>query len=163
MGSPARFAVSAFGLLIAALLLLAGCTTRYQPQGFWGDGYFEKRVASDRWIVIFDASVFTPPAKVEDYALFRCAELTVADHARYFVVLASGFEEIRASKTEPTLVDQAPPHEAAKRRISSARGHSSRLVIQTFRDDRPEEYGTVYDAQQLIDQIAPTIRESQKS
>jgi hypothetical protein len=37
------------------------------------------------------------------------------------------------------------------------------LLIQTFRDDRPEDYDQVYDAQQLIEENASKIGEAHKS
>src|ERR1700681_1214058 len=126
MHNPARLSFLRFRLLV--LLTLAGCTTQYGPQGVWGDGYLERRIAPNRWVVLFDASVFTPPDKVARYALYRCAEITLADHAHYFVILSSGYFETHPTKTEPTLVDAAPSYASVKR----APGHSARLVIQTF-------------------------------
>src|SRR5215472_8937988 len=95
---------------LVALMCLGACATQYGPQGTFGDGYLERRVAKDRWEVLFDASVFTPPDRVARYALYRCAEITVADHARYFVILASGYVEptTHPTKSQPTLVDSAP-------------------------------------------------------
>jgi hypothetical protein len=157
MHSPARLSFFRFRILV--LLMLAGCTTQYGPQGVWGDGYLERRIAPNRWVVLFDASVFTPPDKVARYALYRCAEITLADHAHYFVILSTGYVETHPTKTEPTLVDAAPSYASVRR----APGHSARLLIQTFRDDRPEDYDQVYDAQQLIEENASKIGEAHKS
>jgi hypothetical protein len=149
-------------VLGALLLLLAveACTTQYGPQGALGDGYLERRISKDRWEVLFDASVFTPPSTVARYALYRCAEITVADHAHYFVILASGYVEptMHATKSQPTLVDSAPA--PAERR---APAHSAKLLIQTFRDEKPEDYPEVYDARQLIEENASKIHEAHKS
>src|SRR5262249_26021682 len=145
--------------LILVLLATAGCTTHYGPQGAWGDGYLERRVATDRWEVLFDASVFTPPDTVARYALYRCAEITVADHARYFVILSSGyFESSHPDKTRPTLVDQAPNPASAR-----PTPHSAKLLIQTFRDDKPDDYPQVYDARQLIEENASRTHETHRS
>jgi hypothetical protein len=150
----------AAGLAGLLLLALAACATQYGPQGVFGDGYLERRVAKDRWEVLFDASVFTPPDRVARYALYRCAEITIADHARYFVILASGYVEPTGhpSKSLPTLVDSAPtPAE------KHAPAHSAKLLIQTFRDEKPDDYPDVYDAKQLIEENASKIQESHKS
>jgi hypothetical protein len=144
---------------LALALALAGCATHYGPQDVWGEGYLERRVAADRWEVLFDASVFTPPDKVARYALYRCAEITVADHARYFVILSSGYlESSHPDKTRPSLVDQAPNPASAK-----PAPHSAKLLIQTFRDDKPDDYPGVYDARQLIEENASLIRETHRS
>ncbi|HEY6929936.1 MAG TPA: hypothetical protein VJA66_09705 [Thermoanaerobaculia bacterium] len=154
---PRAIGSTLFGLALA--LSFAGCATRYGPQDVWGEGYLERRVAPDRWEVLFDASVFTPPDKVARYALYRCAEITVADHAHYFVILSSGYFEItHADKTRPTLVDQAPNPAAPK-----PAPHSAKLLIQTFRDEKPDDYPEVYDARQLIEENASLIRETHKS
>jgi hypothetical protein len=149
-------------VLGSLLLLLAtgACATQYGPQGTLGDGYLERRVAKDRWEVLFDASVFTPPSTVARYALYRCAEITVADHAQYFVILATGYVEpmTHPTKTQPTLVDSAPvPME------KRTPAHTAKLLIQTFRDEKPEDYPQVYDARQLIEENASRIHEAHKS
>jgi hypothetical protein len=41
--------------------------------------------------------------------------------------------------------------------------HSAKLLIQTFRDDKPDDYPDVYDARQLIEENASLIRETHKS
>src|SRR5262252_4007747 len=109
MGEPFLAMRRVLGALLL-LLSLQACATHYGPQGTLGDGYLERRVGKDRWEVLFDASVFTPPSTVARYALYRCAEITVADHAQYFVILATGYVEptTHPTKSQPTLVDQAP-------------------------------------------------------
>jgi hypothetical protein len=147
--------------VVLAALALSACTTQYGPQGFWGDGYLERKIAANRWVVLFDASVFTPPDTVARYALYRCAEITIADHARYFVIIASGYVETHPTKSQPTLVD-APAREASP--SSEARpGHSARLVIQTFGEDKPEDFPVVYDARELVHENATRNREPNKS
>lgn len=150
-----------------ALLLLCHCATGYHPPGVFGDGFSEQRVATDRWIVRFDGSAFTPRQRVETYLLFRCAEVTIENNARYFVILG-GFSDLLVSPdfhpgpTTPTLIDSpewlSEEPLAAKTDSSPTRRHAARVIIQTFRERRPRGNARVYEAQELIKQLAPRMR-----
>jgi hypothetical protein len=81
-------------VLPAALaLLLAACAspTPYQP-GWMGDGYgySEQRIEDNRFRVAFQGSSATPRETVENYLLYRAAELTLAQGGDYFVIVARG-------------------------------------------------------------------------
>jgi hypothetical protein len=72
--------------VVTALALgigLAACetSTPYQPlaasESSWG-GYADHRLGDDRYQISFSANEFTPLRTVDDYLLYRAAELTVA-------------------------------------------------------------------------------------
>lgn len=79
--------------LAAALSLslsLGACATaptHYQPIGPGGVGYSELRIEPDRYRVIFRGGAGAPEAQVQDYALLRAADLTLAGGYDWFEVV----------------------------------------------------------------------------
>ena len=66
----------------AALALLAACATEtpYQPlnpHGYSAGGYSEQRLEENRYRVMFTGNSFTSRQRVENYLLYRAAELTL--------------------------------------------------------------------------------------
>jgi hypothetical protein len=79
-------------LMVATLALgLAACAapTPYQP-GWQGDGYgySEQRIEQNRFRVSFSGNAATPRETVQNYLLYRAAEITLAQGGDYFVVAA---------------------------------------------------------------------------
>ncbi len=70
-------------------LAMAGCVTAtpYQPRDR-GYGYSEQKLESNRFRVTFAGNSSTPREIVENYLLFRAAELTVQQGYDYFVMAA---------------------------------------------------------------------------
>jgi hypothetical protein len=76
-----------------ALLALAGCAvpTPYQPADN-GYGYGEQQLESDRYRVTFSGNTVTPRETVQNYLLYRAAELTLAQGHDYFTVVDQSLE-----------------------------------------------------------------------
>jgi hypothetical protein len=76
-------------LVALSALALAACatTTPYQaaPAG-GGYGYSERRVEDNRYTITFNGNSLTERATVENYLLYRAAELTLQQGFDYFVV-----------------------------------------------------------------------------
>ena len=73
---------------VAAALLLAACATpaTYQPrQGGSGTGYTNEQLAANRWRVTFTGNSATKRQTVENYLLFRAAEVARQAGYRLFV------------------------------------------------------------------------------
>lgn len=73
----------AAGLAVAILSsALSGCTTGPAPYGpkteRSGSGYSDERLTQNRYRVTYSGTVATPRSVVEDYLLYRAAELTLA-------------------------------------------------------------------------------------
>jgi hypothetical protein len=66
---------------IVAALALAACATAtpYQPLRGSAGGFAEQRIDADSYRVTFVGNDYTSRQKVENYLLFRAAELTVAN------------------------------------------------------------------------------------
>jgi hypothetical protein len=75
--------------MFAAAGLLAACATAtpYQPAAATGSyGYVESRIENNRFRVTFSGNSLTERETVENYLLYRSAELSVAEGYDYFVV-----------------------------------------------------------------------------
>jgi hypothetical protein len=65
--------------------LAVACATPYQKAGFSG-GYKEARLEPNVYLVSFKGSPFTHKSRVRDFALLRCAELTLENGYRFFAI-----------------------------------------------------------------------------
>ena len=76
---------------IAAALALTACATAtpYQPLGTRGasGGFTEQRIEANRYRVTFVGNDYTSRQRVENYLLFRAAELTVANGFDGFTIV----------------------------------------------------------------------------
>lgn len=77
--------LSSTGLVV--LLTFIGCATVYQRQDLTG-GYTNEQVDSISYRVRFKGNNYTSRQKVEDYLLYRCAELTDQLGYDHFVVVS---------------------------------------------------------------------------
>ena len=81
-------------ILISAgtALVLASCAAvgpaAYGPADDRGFGYAETRIENNRYRVVYSGSGGMPPEQVEDYALLRAGELTLAEGYDWFRVVA---------------------------------------------------------------------------
>jgi hypothetical protein len=78
---------------VLLLLLLAGCAvpTPYQPST-GGYGYTEQQLESNRYRVAFSGNSVTPRDTVQNYLLYRAAELTLDRGDNYFTVVNQNVE-----------------------------------------------------------------------
>jgi hypothetical protein len=94
-----RKLILSLGLTLACAGL-AGCATPetpYQPFVAHGEagihgGYSEQRLAADRYLVRFHGNSMTSRDRVEDYMLYRAAELTLQNDDDWFVVIERNTE-----------------------------------------------------------------------
>jgi hypothetical protein len=72
---------------LLTLTLLGSCSTIYEKEGIFNNGYSDSRVAQDVFLVTFRANERTNPEKVRKYALRRAAEVCLEHGFSYFAVL----------------------------------------------------------------------------
>jgi hypothetical protein len=86
-------------LLLVVLMgaWLAGCATPtpYQPAA-GGFGYAEQQIENNRYRVTFAGNSVTSRDTVQNYLLYRAAELTVEHHHDYFTVVNQDVERSTA-------------------------------------------------------------------
>ncbi len=162
MRGPLPRAVRFLWFVASVPLLLSGCATSYHREAFFGDGYSETKLSADRWLVTFAASSFTPRERIDTYLLFRCAELTVENNSHYFALLSAASGDSHPRPTTPTLIDHpawsSNALEAPRESFLPDRRHAARTIIQIFRGPKPRGYQRVYEAREVIRQLAPRMR-----
>ncbi|WP_129794217.1 hypothetical protein [Sphingosinicella sp. CPCC 101087] len=102
----------AFAAALATVLLAAACATPtpYQPigSGHGAGGYAEQRIEANRFRVSFTGNSLTSRERVENYLLFRAAELTVEQGYDGFTVVQRETE--RDVDTRVVPVGPSPYH-----------------------------------------------------
>jgi hypothetical protein len=78
-------------ILLTASLSACGTATPYQPV-LDGYGYAEQAIEGNRYRVSFTGNSLTPRDAVENYLLYRAAEVTLARGFDYFIVVDKGTE-----------------------------------------------------------------------
>ncbi|MEX2641945.1 MAG: MotA/TolQ/ExbB proton channel family protein, partial [Acetobacterales bacterium] len=104
-------------LLVAALLGLTSCAspTPYQPMTD-GQGYAQQQLEENRYRVTFSGNTATPRETVENYLLYRAAEVTVERGYDYFVLADNQVERIaRAIRGERRGIPEARVREEVVR------------------------------------------------
>lgn len=98
-------------LAASIALLSAGCSTAYRSSDFsLTGGFSEIRLAPDSYRVLVEGNSFTMRGEVEQFLLRRCAELTLEQGKRYFV-LADHEAWIAIRRTKDGVV-RSPRNEA---------------------------------------------------
>jgi hypothetical protein len=81
-----------FILIAVAVLIMQGCATKYQKDGFSG-GYSETKLDEKSFQVLFAGNGNTSREKVTDFALLRSAEVTLENGFQYFVITKAAVTE----------------------------------------------------------------------
>lgn len=77
--------------LCVVSLMLAGCASQYQPIAFSG-GYSDMRMQENVFVVTYRGNGFTSDIRAKDFALLHCAEVTLKNGYKYFVISGPGSE-----------------------------------------------------------------------
>lgn len=154
-------------VLLGLAPLLAACMgpTPYQP-ATEGQGYAEREIETDRYRVTFAGNSMTPLETVENYLLYRAAELTRDTGNDYFIVVdrhvqdhtsyrgyVSGFDHFRhhgfshfGSGFDYAYADTDP--------ITS---YTAMVVIRVFKGEKPVNDVNAYDARDVLTRLSPLI------
>jgi hypothetical protein len=87
--------------LITGTVILAGCATAYQSEGFSG-GFTETQLDTNVWRVSFRGNGHTRGEKAEDFAMLRSAELALANGYTHFAFASSRSGSETSTMTTPT-------------------------------------------------------------
>lgn len=89
-------------VLVTAMLVACASETPYKPAESRGDyGYTETALGDNRYRVTFEGNSTTPSETVQDYALLRAAELTLAQGYDWFEAV----DRNQDKKTRSTTTD----------------------------------------------------------
>jgi hypothetical protein len=89
------------GFSVGALIVLAGCATTYQKDGFSG-GFSEVQLGENVWQVSFEGNGYTRGQRAQDLALLRSADLTLLKGYTHFGLAESRASAAQSTYTTPT-------------------------------------------------------------
>lgn len=164
-------------LAAAGLLALAACAhpTPYQAEQD-GQGYSEKPIEDDRYRVTFAGNSLTKRETVEDYLLFRAAEVTLQRGYDYFLVVEKDTERKTTKLT--SFSEFGTPSYAfgyyryspfysgyfgrygtgiASETVRERHKYNAYANIQLRRGAKPDDDPQAYDARDVLKRLAPTI------
>ena len=129
-----------FGIVL--LITLCGCSaqTLYQPNPeprIGNYGYSELPIDSERYEVTFTGDYDTPTETIDQYALYRSAEITAAHGYDYFIVEHTRHWNMRYH-----------------RRVQLVTTYKIRM----YHGERPDRNPNSYKAREMIDVMGPTIK-----
>lgn len=157
-----RFAAAA--LLVTGLAACSASPTPYQLAGEQG-GYTDQQLESDRYRVTFEGNSSTPREVVEDYALYRAAELTLQNGADSFKVVSKDVEPIIGSVRgiSPGIgigIGGGNVGFGVSSTFGGGRpdySYVTYLDIVTFEGEPPAEDRESFSALDVIERLKPTV------
>jgi hypothetical protein len=151
---------------LAALGALAGCghPTPYQPV-VDGYGYSEQQIEDNRYRVSFAGNHLTPADTVQNYWLYRTAELTLDHGYDYFIVVDRNLDRSTTYQGTGTLspgyVTEDGDYVGGTGFSSYSAYPSDRYIayadVAMFKGEKPASDVNAYDARSVLRQLGPTI------
>ena len=144
--------------LLISFFLSACATTSYKKIDSWGYGYQETQLQPDVYRVDYEGSVDTDVPTVKDFALLRCAELTLQKGYKFFIILDAKSSTKVSVVTVPSVYQkpfdsyiQPSPYDMTT--VDAFSEPSLSNTIQCFKE-KPSNLNTlVYDAQKIQENI----------
>jgi len=170
MRTPAHTAIPA----LAALALLAGCAgpTPYQPRED-GYGYTDQALESERYRVSFAGNSSTERPTVENYLLYRAAEVTLDRGYDHFIVVERDTERSTRYDSATTGVGGhhlgvgfGHRHVFGGFTTTTSRpreAYTAFVNILLRSGEKPADHPHAYDAREVVDKLGPIIVEPDDS
>ena len=165
-------------MFVAGLAIIAGCAspTPYQAAGDSGRGYADTQIENDRFRVSFSGNSITDRETVENYLLYRAAELTLEAGFDHFLVVQRATDEDRrvysSGLRDPYLHPGFYVHYTYFHPRMGWRGwhdpfwddrtyrevtrYEASAEIMLGRGPKPAE-PNAFDARQVVENLAPSI------
>lgn len=142
MSQFCRFKINIIIFPLLFALFLPACSTRYSAancdahahlaeDGAIQEGYTEKRVSHDRFLITFQGNRYTSYAQVRAFALKRASEVTEAAGYSYFSILQekdiSSAEKIH-QKRKREIQKSLHPEEETVKQFAESQGQLKKLA-----------------------------------
>jgi len=154
---------------------IAGCSTTpvYQAANGTSFGYVDQKIEDDRYRVSYNGSTSTPRATVENFLLYRMAEITLAQGYDYFRVLETDTEchtkYIETGTSEPCSYYRAygarfPYHGYgyscdSDRHVYESKRYEAVAFISLHKGEKPTDDPFAFDARNVSSNLANQIVE----
>lgn len=149
-------------LVLCAALTGCAAITPYQAMDRDG-GYSEQKLEDNRFQVRFAGNRQTPRDTVQNYLLFRAAELTLQNGHDYFVTL---HQDTEASTTQYQTISfgtgfgrwrWTPFGAVGVATTRAATEFIAEAQIRTFAGTKPPANPDAFDARQIVRNLGPSI------
>ncbi|HXV19337.1 MAG TPA: hypothetical protein VD883_04590 [Candidatus Omnitrophota bacterium] len=151
-------------ILLLSVLLAAGCATGYQKQDMWGYGYHETKLQDDVYRIDFEGGADSEMTQIKDFALLRCAEFSIQNGYKYFVILERTADnkvsvvETPGYEFDDYYYDPVRPYILRPRyrrptTYSVFTEPSVSNIIQGYRERPTNVNNLVYDAQKILENL----------
>ena len=162
--------LATFALLAVATLALGACATAtpYGPtDGRYG--YSEQRIEQDRYRVTFSGNISTSRETVENFLLYRAAELTVLEGYDYFIMTEQETEADTTYRSPPmfhagyTHGSRGFPYYAYgfswahSETTTETRRYEAIAYILLRAGEAPDDDPNAYDAREVMDNLWPAV------
>jgi len=163
----------ALGFLAAVALVLSACAsaTPYAPtDGRFG--YSEQQIEQDRYRVTFRGNLSTPRESVENYLLYRAAELTVQQGYDYFLMTEQDTEADITYRSRPIFHagyahgSRGFPYYAYgfswvhDDTTMEQRRYEAIAYIVMRQGEKPADDPVAYDAREVMENLGPLVENS---
>ena len=145
--------------LCIGVAVLAGCVTPtlYQPMESYGfiiergmEGYEDIQVDKNTYRVNFQGNSATNKERVERYAIYRCAELTMEKGYDYFVVISeSSATEVSSSSSSGYV--------SKRSYVDVSSSFSVQKTIKLYKGVKPDDALHAYTASEVLANFADFI------
>ncbi len=166
-------------ILLAALgaIALGACatTTPYAPAANGGDGYSQQKLEQDKYRIVFSGNSLTDRVTVENYVLYRAAEVTLDSGNDYFIMLEDSADVRSSFRTTGTAFGgggfgrRGFFYGGFGNRFGGGFGSTSSTtrqrneytigaIILVAKGEKPANNPTAYDARSVIESLGPSIQ-----
>jgi hypothetical protein len=151
---------------LAMLGLIGGCgePTPYRPAAD-GYGYSEQQIEENRYRVTFAGNELTAPHAVQNYLLYRAAEITLDRGYDYFTVVDRNLDRSTRywSSGDTYWGSRFGTRSGAFLGFGTSTAHpidsyTAYADIVLFKGEKPEGDVDAYDARAVLRRLAPTIQ-----
>jgi hypothetical protein len=157
-------------LVCLAALLAAGCGTPYRPRvPSFVEGFEDERLGLRTWTIRVGAGWPGEQPRLEQFALYRAAEIATAHGFRYFSLLPSSdldlpvdVEQYAPDAPEPEPATRTPGHGPTfvQRFFNSkqfGRVHVARVTIRLLEANELSVYERVVDAEKILARLRHVV------
>lgn len=144
-------------VLVSSLIMLSGCISQDYTREQFSSSLTETQLGPNIWKVRFSGGGTWSMASAEDHALLRCADITLQNGSKFFLIASSGATTTNGSVSMPTtstttfVGNTAYTTGGGSNNISYSKPQVSRTI--EMHKQKPDVQEIVYDAQFICDSL----------
>jgi hypothetical protein len=150
-------------VIIALALSVSACATKYQSMGFTG-GVAAEPVMTDVYRIVARGNGYTSSDRIQDYALLKAAETTLAAGGNYFIIVnENNRTQVMTGQTPATMQTNVFGHTAFTTYNPGITynvvkpGEALMIRVLRLRPGEPPPQGA-FPAQDIVNTIGPRVK-----